>query len=420
MLTEEEKKNLDKYLVREENPETYFGAMYDSWHFYSRYWAGRHSLDNPYVGDEAYGWKFHIHADNDKDWQKVSSVVIPYLRDHDITFKTFNMVNVQKNGFYDKSNNQYGKAFTIYPNNDEEFAKIANDLNYILENNNLNQQGAIHGDHQIGDHGRIFYRNTWTSKDNPHYYANASAENPVYKADDVEDPFLNVLGYPNDNSRAEAMMAGYEKKKVVNRLENLSKAENDIQQRLQNEHNRESSPHEKTTRGEIINIDEENLPLMHVGNQTIDLADEKIQEALKKLKPNEALPIGRMADDGIKLNNDNMYASRFHGKFFRDESGQLKYEDTSTNGTSFEKVFQGIPIEENVQEDQAVEKITREETQVNASKNTGSYRSLADIIRQHRGMNEKQTSSKTPPESQSRERDLLNFAKMLAQKRGNG
>lgn len=33
------------------------------------------------------------------------------------------------------------------------------------------------------------------------------------------------------------MMAGYEKKKVVNRLENLSKAENDIQQRLQKEEN---------------------------------------------------------------------------------------------------------------------------------------------------------------------------------------
>lgn len=187
MLTEEEKKNLDKYQGGEENPETYFRGLDDFWSSDNPYWMERHSFATPYVGDDAYGWKFHIHADNDKDWQKVASVIIPYLRDHDITFKTFNMLNVQENGFYDKSNNQYGKAFTIYPNNDEEFAKIANDLNYILENNNLNQQGAFTATTRLATTGGFFYRNTWTSKDNPHYYANAYAENPVYKADDIEE-----------------------------------------------------------------------------------------------------------------------------------------------------------------------------------------------------------------------------------------
>lgn len=204
MLTEEEKKNLDKYQVNEEDPQDYYrGLVSDNiWDYINQYWSGHHSELNPYVGDEAYGWKFHIHADNNEDWQKISSVVIPYLIDKDITFKTFSigwqslLENTrEKIIFYDKTENQYGKAFTIYPNNDEEFAKIANELNYILEKNNLNQQGVIYGDHQIGDHGRLFYRNTWTSKDNPVYFANAYAENPVYKADDIDDPFLNVLGY---------------------------------------------------------------------------------------------------------------------------------------------------------------------------------------------------------------------------------
>ncbi|MBP3346471.1 MAG: hypothetical protein J6L86_05525 [Alphaproteobacteria bacterium] len=230
MLTDEEKKNLDKYQVKEEDPLTYFTSMDDNyfWHAMNYCWAERHSFSNPYVGDEKYGWKFHIHADNNEDWQKVSSVVIPYLADKGITFKTYNMFTVQESGFYDKTENQYGKAFTIYPNNDEEFIRIANDLNYILENNNLNQQGVIHGDHQIGDYGRLFYRNTWTSKDNPVYRANAYAENPVYKADDMDDPFLNVLGYPNDNSKADALAATFGKKEVVNKLAQLKAAEDAI------------------------------------------------------------------------------------------------------------------------------------------------------------------------------------------------
>ena len=241
MLEDSRKQELNQYMVKEQNPADYYKEQINWEHgFYSNtYWAmhdnGR-SGDRYTFNDKSGGWKFHIHADNNEDWQKISSVLIPYHKDADVAFKTYTAPDANaysqrpRELFYNKDENQYGKAFTIYPETIEEFEKLAQEINYILENNNLNDyQGFIHGDNQIGDHGRIFYRNEWTGPNEPWYRANADNELPIYKAEGIEDPFLNVLGYPNDNTNADKAAGMHGPQKLVeNRLAKLKEAEERI------------------------------------------------------------------------------------------------------------------------------------------------------------------------------------------------
>ena len=235
MIDEARKQELDKYLVKEQNPADYFNEQILRGDFrYNTFWITH--IDPTRSVHAAKGWKFHIHADSDEDWQKIASVLIPYLKDVDVDFKMFiapyphPAFQSRKEEFYNKDENQYGKSFTIYPSSIKEFEKVAQEMYYILENNNLNShQGFIHGDNQIGDHGRIFYRNDWIDPNNPGYRANADAEIPTYKAEGIEDPFLNVLGYPNDNTNADRAAGTHGPKKLVeNRLAKLREAEEKI------------------------------------------------------------------------------------------------------------------------------------------------------------------------------------------------
>lgn len=235
MIDEARKQELDKYLVKEQNPADYFNEQILRGDFrYNPFWITH--IDPTRSVHAAKGWKFHIHADSDEDWQKIASVLIPYLKDVDVDFKMFiapyphPAFQSRKEEFYNKDENQYGKSFTIYPSSIKEFEKVAQEMYYILENNNLNShQGFIHGDNQIGDHGRIFYRNDWIGPNNPGYRSNADAEIPTYKAEGIEDPFLNVLGYPNDNANADRAAGTHGPKKLVeNRLAKLREAEEKI------------------------------------------------------------------------------------------------------------------------------------------------------------------------------------------------
>lgn len=250
MLEESRKQELNQYMVKEQNPADFFNEQINNENFRNNFYWAQYENKRSYIGRgdfvEAEGWKLHIHADNDADWQKIASVLIPYFKDNDTLFKTFGVVEgvklfdyvkespnlkfIAERKFYDKDENQYGKAFTIYPYSKEEFVKLAREIDYILENNNLNNhQGFIHGDNQIGNHGRIFYRNEWTGPNNPSYRENARNELPSYKAEGIEDPFLNVLGYPNDNTNAEKAAGTHGPRKLVeNRLAKLKEAEERI------------------------------------------------------------------------------------------------------------------------------------------------------------------------------------------------
>ena len=255
MIDEARKQELDKYLVKEQNPADYFNEQILRGDFrYNTFWITH--IDPTRSVHAAKGWKFHIHADSDEDWQKIASVLIPYLKDVDVDFKMFiapyphPAFQSRKEEFYNKDENQYGKSFVIYPSSIKEFEKVAQEMYYILENNNLNShQGFIHGDNQIGDHGRIFYRNDWIGPNNPGYRANADAEIPTYKAEGIEDPFLNVLGYPNDNTNADRAAGTHGPKKLVeNRLAKLREAEEKIaREQAELEESKKLQDNEKAT-----------------------------------------------------------------------------------------------------------------------------------------------------------------------------
>ena len=116
---------------------------------------------NPNTKDEEKSaWKMHIYADSEADWQKLVDTVGKYLNDTNVKWKTLGLGTVEKLNI----NEQKGKAFTVYPASNDEFAQLAHDIDYIIKNNNLTtSQTEIAGDRQLGDSGRIFYRYEYRS-----------------------------------------------------------------------------------------------------------------------------------------------------------------------------------------------------------------------------------------------------------------
>ncbi len=151
-------------------------------------------------------WKMHINSQNVDDWQQVSSVVLPYLRDKQILHKTIN-----PKMFAELNANvvQKGKAFTAYFRSEEEFRTAATDLAYIFKRNNLETNyGNILGDRLLPNSGgRIFYRYEFnsgkyrSSLSNEASYDAACTRTELpqhlqYLAKDMteaDDPFLNFI-----------------------------------------------------------------------------------------------------------------------------------------------------------------------------------------------------------------------------------
>lgn len=105
-----------------------------------------------------YAGKLHIFASSYPDWCDIATVIIPYLMNNNITFKTINMNNDGLSIVQDNTSSQFGKAFTIYPVDDAEMEHVARDLDAILLNANLITRGNILNDRAFGHTGRIFYR----------------------------------------------------------------------------------------------------------------------------------------------------------------------------------------------------------------------------------------------------------------------
>ena len=82
-------------------------------------WAAhKGNLSNP-----NYMWKMHLYADSYQDWYNLSRVVIDWLVDQNATFKTVNPDMDSINSILqDRTDDQFGKAFTIYPNNENNMA----------------------------------------------------------------------------------------------------------------------------------------------------------------------------------------------------------------------------------------------------------------------------------------------------------
>ena len=85
-----------------------------------------------------YQWKLHLFAEGYHDWYALSKLVIPYLIRQNATFKTVSPDSESIDTIlHDRFDDQFGKAFTIYPNDDEELKKLAQGLDRILQQANL-------------------------------------------------------------------------------------------------------------------------------------------------------------------------------------------------------------------------------------------------------------------------------------------
>ncbi len=115
--------------------------------------------DSPYeLTNNHSAWKMHLYSVDELDYQQMAEVVLPYLNDHKIAHKTLSST-VSPELLAKTAPEQTGKAFTIYPQSQEEMAQIAKDLDRLIREHNLTtNKSHITGDNQLGNSGRLFYR----------------------------------------------------------------------------------------------------------------------------------------------------------------------------------------------------------------------------------------------------------------------
>lgn len=309
-------------------------------------------------------WKMHMYSVDEKDWQKMSEVLIPYLRDHDIDWKTFNMAN---GADHLNGGIQEGKAFTIYPRDNAHMEQVAKDLDYIIRNNNLETSGSnIVGDRAMGDNGRLFYRyeyNTGAVKDEVLDLAKATDKDKYfaiydsnsgrvnrhgegrYLADDMsaaDDPWLNFN--PADPKSHATYNRNNINESPVQKAERLF---NDDAQVIFAEPVIEAyftadnfKVGDKLPKDQGV-IVASNAKLLLADQVELDLSSPKIQSKLKNLKDGQSLTIGREGDIVVGANNSNI--SRKHLTI--EKSGnEIIVKDISTNGTKFSSLGDEVQV----------------------------------------------------------------------------
>lgn len=154
------------------------------WHAY---------FSNKQEASDDLGWKIHVYADSEKDWQNVARVVLPYLIKKDVTHKTFGLKEPPKGCYV--GDKQAGKTITVYPSSIKEMKELLSGIELIIKNNNLERKDtSIQGDRPIGSRGRLFYRYEFESKENKTYAPNRTGQTDAYLAEDMsieDDPFYN-------------------------------------------------------------------------------------------------------------------------------------------------------------------------------------------------------------------------------------
>lgn len=309
-------------------------------------------------------WKMHMYSVDEKDWQKMSEVLIPYLRDHDIDWKTF---NIASGADHLNGGIQEGKAFTIYPRDNAHMEQVAKDLDYIIRNNNLETSGSnIVGDRAMGDNGRLFYRyeyNTGAVKDEVLDLAKATDKDKYfaiydsnsgrvnrhgegrYLADDMsaaDDPWLNFN--PADPKSHATYNRNNINESPVQKAERLF---NDDAQVIFAEPVIEAyftadnfKVGDKLPKDQGV-IVASNAKLLLADQVELDLSSPKIQSKLKNLKDGQSLTIGREGDIVVGANNSNI--SRKHLTI--EKSGnEIIVKDISTNGTKFSSLGDEVQV----------------------------------------------------------------------------
>lgn len=282
-------------------------------------WAGKESSD-PHHG----AWKMHLYSVSEEDWQRMADVIIPYLREHDIDWKTFNSAS---GADYLNGSSQQGKAFTIYPRNNADFEKIARDLDYIIRNNNLNTTNThIEGDKALGSTGRIFYRYEFKSKKDMHEVLDLSKNSPdwdkYYNIYDGNSDRINRHGHgrylADDMTPADDPWYNFDPSKPANKANNSSV----------NNNYASKSKMVKNQYYEVNGSSRLNLP----DGAVIDFSDSYIQSRLAQVPEGQAVYVGRSPDCFIRIRPECEHVSNYHLLIYK-QNGRIYVQDISTNGT---------------------------------------------------------------------------------------
>ena len=309
-------------------------------------------------------WKMHMYSVDEKDWQKMSEVLIPYLRDHDIDWKTF---NIASGADHLNGGIQEGKAFTIYPRDNAHMEQVAKDLDYIIRNNNLETSGSnIVGDRAMGDNGRLFYRyeyNTGAVKDEVLDLAKATDKDKYfaiydsnsgrvnrhgegrYLADDMsaaDDPWLNFN--PADPKSHATYNRNNINESPVQKAERLFNDDAQVifaEPVIEGHYTADNfKVGDKLPKDQGV-IVASNAKLLLADQVELDLSSPKIQSKLKNLKDGQSLTIGREGDIVVGANNSNI--SRKHLTI--EKSGnEIIVKDISTNGTKFSSLGDEVQV----------------------------------------------------------------------------
>lgn len=258
-------------------------------------------------------WKIHIYSDNDKDWQNMSKVVLPYLINKNVLHKTFNNITPEYLEFYTPK--QKGKAFTIYTKSQDEFKQIATELDHIIKKQNLTLQNTdIIGDKALGNSGRIFYRYGFKSKEH---------SNMVF--DITSSDGCNGLRYCEDRNRGENRYLADDMQKCDDPFLNFDPA---------NYFEKSTSDFSSLQKIEKnVSYNMKGCEKLRLPGVELNFRHPIIVEQLNNLGENEQLTIGRDYDCEIKIPEKYSLVSRHHLVILK-SNNELYIMDISNNGTA--------------------------------------------------------------------------------------
>lgn len=158
-------------------------------------------IHNGVTPDVDYEWKMHVAAYDVADWLRVAGVIMPWLIQKGIMFKTISPDDFSVERILSPTCCQYAKTFTIYPSSAPAFARVARGLDALMCGARL-QAGTklvtghnMSYEHALGHSGRIFYR---MERDNMGRYMSTERAyrlNPAcpYNPLNAPDPFANLF-----------------------------------------------------------------------------------------------------------------------------------------------------------------------------------------------------------------------------------
>lgn len=284
------------------------------------------------VMDKHHGpWKMHLYSVSEEDWQRMADVIIPYLKERGVEWKT---LGSQYDASHLNGSDQQGKAFTIYPRDNADFEQIARDLDYIIKNNNLETSGShITGDNNLGSTGRLFYR---------YEFKTGRMKNEVLDLSNQQDKDIyNQLYDPNrgeGNYLARDMSASDDpwlRFDPADRNSKPSYADASSQGNFFGDRQiHRITNYGRLQYGEIYDLG--NIRQVRIANINIDINDPVIMNQLRNMPDGTYIKIGRGEDCHVRIRGEYNKISRDHLIIYK-YNGRLFIQDVSSNGSYIDR-----------------------------------------------------------------------------------